>query len=90
VNLANFFLAAIPCAGLIYIGMLLRKDIRFYKNNGYDYSKNSGVPDFWVRLGTLKYVLTPVQRFKFGYPALSLVLIGLGVLFLFAKIGTKS
>jgi hypothetical protein len=89
-SLENMLLAAIPISGLIYICVLLQKDIRFYKNNDFDYSKISGVPDFWFRLGPLKYVLTPKQRFTIGYPVFFIVLIGLVVLILIAKIGAKT
>jgi hypothetical protein len=89
VKLENVILAAVPFAGLVYLAVLLSKDIRFYRGNNFDFSKNSGVPDFWIRLGPAKYVLTPDQRFKFGYPIFSLILVGLIALLLFAKVGPK-
>ena len=81
----NLVFAAIPLAGLIYLSVLYRRDMSFYKSNNFDYSKSSGVPDFWIRMGPKKIVLSPKQRLWFGYPVFALILIGLMILFLVAK-----
>jgi hypothetical protein len=84
-NFGNYSLAALPFAALVYLGMLFNRDLNFYKANGQDYSKNSGVPEFWLRLGSWRYVLSPQQRFRFGYPVFGFLLVGLSILFLLVK-----
>jgi hypothetical protein len=86
---ANVMLAALPAAGLAYGFVLLKRDIQFYRRYGFDYSKNSGVPDFWVRLGPWRHVLTPQQRFRFGYPLFLSLCVALIVLFMFVKFGKQ-
>jgi hypothetical protein len=84
-SLFNYALAAIPIVGLVYLFLSCWKDLLFYKNNHFDYSKKSGVPEFWVRLGPRKFVLSPKQRLLLGYPVFSMILIALMVLFFIAK-----
>ena len=84
-SFGNYALAALPLGALVYLGVLLNRDLSFYKANGQDYSKDSGVPAFWFRFGSRRYVLNAQQRFRFGYAVFAMLLLGLTILFLSVK-----
>jgi hypothetical protein len=81
----NFVLICFPLAVSIYAGFIFLKDFNFYKKNNFDFTKESGVPDFWVNVAWYRFVLTPKQRFMYGYPAFAILLIGLTMLFSIVK-----
>lgn len=84
-SFGNYALAALPLGALVYLGVLLNRDLSFYKTNGQDYSKDSGVPAFWFKFGSRRYVLNAQQRFRFGYAVFAMLFFGLMILFLFVK-----
>ena len=68
-------------AGFLYVLIQIFRELLFYWRNDWDYSRDSGVPPSWVRIGPYKRTLSKKTSMFIGNPILLLVL-GLASAFL--------
>jgi hypothetical protein len=69
--------------GGIFLYCLIQfgRDVLFYWRNGWDFSQDSGVPNAWFRIGTIKHTLGKKNSIFFGTPFF-LLIVGVPVVLL--------